>query len=423
MRQLAPTLEDAHGRMLLVSAGKFLFNSVDDHTPEKLIFPPTTSMKLKFQMPSIDAFVRPPDTLRRRRPGFTTQPNYPVSNVSYSDAVAYAAWAGKRLPTEEEWEKAARGTDGRIYPWGNEPWTGSIPDKLQPVDSQALSKSPFGAYNMAGNVSEWTSSQYNPSATDRNAMNRLLHNTSYSNDWRIVKGGSFEPGSREGFDASKQSPLPIDARSPWIGFRCVRAARHKLSKVRSREVKSTSASEGVSMIASYKVLLTSALVAVMIRPVLSQEGMTARDAFWSSTDLVTIAPNPAAHKHAPAHPAPPPSAKQNVTAASGGSAPTQPTQSSANPLIQRVSESGYGTPPTLLRRLRAVLACGARLCFVILTGRGRKFPLTMSSIVAIRCASDCWESIGLFLCHPAGVIGRMEANLSASLESERCKSH
>ncbi len=117
------------------------------------------------------------------------------------------------------------------------------------------------------------------------------------------------------------------------------------------------------MIASYKVLLTSALVAVMIRPVLSQEGMTARDVFWSSTDLVTIAPNPAAHKHAPAHPAPPPSAKQNVTAASGGSAPTQPTQSSANPLIQRVSDSGYGTPPHFVAQAqgRLGLRCSVML--------------------------------------------------------------
>jgi serine/threonine protein kinase len=222
--QLAPVLEDAHGRMLLVPTGKFLFNSVDDHTPREVDLPAYYIDETEVSNAEYRRFCEatghtPPTTTE-----YTAEPNYPVSNVSYSDAAAYAAWAGKRLPTEEEWEKAARGTDGRIYPWGNEPWTSGIPDKLQPVDSLASRKSPFGAYNMAGNVSEWTSSQYNPSATDRNAMNRLLHNTSYSNDWRIVKGGSFEPGSREGFDASKQSPLPIDARSPWIGFRCVRAA-------------------------------------------------------------------------------------------------------------------------------------------------------------------------------------------------------
>ncbi len=224
VRQLAPVLEDAHGRMLLVPTGKFLFNSVDDHTPREVDLPAFYIDETEVSNAEYRRFCEATGHTPPTPTEYTAQPNYPVSNVSYSDAAAYAAWAGKRLPTEEEWEKAARGTDGRIYPWGNEPWTSGIPDKLQPVDSLASRKSPFGAYNMAGNVSEWTSSQYNPSATDRNAMNRLLHNTSYSNDWRIVKGGSFEPGSREGFDASKQSPLPIDARSPWIGFRCVRAA-------------------------------------------------------------------------------------------------------------------------------------------------------------------------------------------------------
>lgn len=219
---LPPSYSDAHGRMMLVKAGSFLFGEKNASDAKSLALPAFYIDETEVSNAEYQRFCQATGHPAPKGPDYNTHPDYPVSGVSYEDAKAYASWAGKRLPTEEEWEKAARGTDARTFPWGDDPWDSNVPKQLQPVTSEPSRRSPYGAYNMAGNVWEWTAGTYAPEAADVAAMRRLVGSDKFSSSWQVIKGGSFSPGGNENFAVFKKRGLPADASSPWIGFRCVR---------------------------------------------------------------------------------------------------------------------------------------------------------------------------------------------------------
>lgn len=270
---LLPTLESAHAGendstlpteiisedgspMVLVPEGEFIMGRVKgprirkNEQPQHTVFldtfyidkyEVTNSRYAKYVEENGGGTVKPAYHPTNMRLVHERHADIPVTSIMWKSAKGYCEWAGKRLPTEAEWEKAARGTDGRLYPWGNTPPTDELtvfevspqhwagPNSFSRVDSHPKGVSPYGAHHMSGNAFEWVNDIYldeyyngtplrNPQGPPKGTMNR--HGKVLSS--YTIRGGSAR---------SLAPAITTSFRAGWShiyfgphgGFRCAKS--------------------------------------------------------------------------------------------------------------------------------------------------------------------------------------------------------
>ncbi len=185
------------------------------------------------EKPLSDGFIAPTDHYTN-----LARENYPVVYVNYENAESYCQWVNRRLPTEAEWEKAARGVDGRIYPWGNQPPTQEMLNfnqnigYLMPVGSFPLGASPYGALDMSGNALEWVADWY---SDDYYEQSPSINPTGPDlGQLRVSRGGGFYQSEYEVRATIRYSVVYWYNQSGDFGFRCAADAVNTPTTTSSR---------------------------------------------------------------------------------------------------------------------------------------------------------------------------------------------
>jgi formylglycine-generating enzyme required for sulfatase activity len=228
--------------MVVVAAGEFWMglgegDGLDDEQPRHKIFldryyidkfEVTTERYAKFL--EFTGWEKPLHWDKVRFPQHATRP---VIGISWSDADAYCRINGRRLPTEAEWERAARGDNERKFPWGNMgpqsshalfgQMTQFTYDILRPVGSYAGGEGPYGALDQAGNVAEWVEDwydgEYYREGPEKNPLGPR------AGQYKMIRGGSWSDMPVYLLSGSRNSKLPPDTRNAFIGFRCAQSAK------------------------------------------------------------------------------------------------------------------------------------------------------------------------------------------------------
>ncbi|MBM1105140.1 SUMF1/EgtB/PvdO family nonheme iron enzyme [Aurantibacter crassamenti] len=200
--------------MVYVPAGNFIMGSENGDPDEKPKQIATTEAYFidKYEVSNTE-FAKFDPTFK-----FSEEKKNNAAIVTWSQANAYATWAGKRLPTEKEWEKAARGTDGRIFPWGDTYDNTYVvwDQKSTRGTSIAKPESIYGCFDMAGGVWEWTSDWYQPYPGNTTPMEQ------YGEKYKVMRGGSNFNNHSFIRSSHRYYLLPEKISAYPVGIRCVK---------------------------------------------------------------------------------------------------------------------------------------------------------------------------------------------------------
>ena len=217
---LKPAISTPTGKMVLVPEGPFLFGK-DKQTvtlPAFYVDKTEVTHEAYARFCAEKGLPMPPAAEGER-------PQDPIVDVSFLQAQQFADWAGKRLPNTQEWEKAARGTDGRLYPWGNEagspPANIDNPKGVMQVHSHPGGASPYGAVNMLGNVWEWVNQPRTPSEPALENFAALQPPPTATEPWYMIRGGGYSDKLVDSY-LYDFATVPARHHAKNIGFRCVK---------------------------------------------------------------------------------------------------------------------------------------------------------------------------------------------------------